>query len=50
MGGDVRITGKEYMTLSPEQQSDFWLENLGETYCDSLDGELVHCDIEIDEV
>ena len=50
MGGDVRITGKEYMTLSPEQQSDFWLENLGETYCDSLDGELVHCDIEVDEL
>ena len=50
MGGDVRITGKEYMTLSPEQQGDFWLENLGETYCDSLDGELNHCDIEIDEV
>ena len=49
-GGDIRITGKEYMTLSQEDQQDFWLENLGETYGDSLDGELVHCDIEIDEL
>ena len=50
MGGDIHITGREYMTLSQEDQQDFWLENLGETYCDSLDGELNHCDIEVDEL
>ena len=44
------ITGREYMTLSPEQQGDFILHCLGETYMDSLDGELVHCDVEIDEL
>ena len=50
MGGDIHITGREYMTLSPEQQGDFILHCLGETYMDSLDGELVHCDVEIDEL
>ena len=25
MGGDIHITGREYMTLSPEQQGDFIL-------------------------
>ncbi|HAI57820.1 MAG TPA: hypothetical protein DCM04_07740 [Saprospirales bacterium] len=50
MGGDIHITGREYMTLSPEQQGDFILSCLGETYMDSLDGELVHCDVEIDEL
>ena len=49
MGGDIHITGREYMTLSQEDQQDFWLENLGETYCDSLDGELIHCDVEVDD-
>jgi len=50
MGGDIHITGREYMTLSPEQQGDFMLSCLGETYMDSLDGELMECDVEIDEV
>jgi hypothetical protein len=50
MGGDIYITGREYMTLSPEQQGDFMLHCLGETYMDSLDGELMQCDIEIDEI
>ena len=50
MGGDIHITGREYMTLSPEQQGDCILSCLGETYMDSLDGELIHCDVEIDEL
>ena len=51
MGGDsILITGKEYMTLPPEEQGNFILHCLGETYMDSLDGELVHCDIEIEEL
>ena len=51
MGGDsIEITGKEYMTLPPEEQSNFILHCLGETYMDSLDGELNHCDIEIEEL
>jgi hypothetical protein len=49
-GDDIFITGKEYMTLPPEEQGNFILHCLGETYMDSLDGELVHCDIEIDEI
>ena len=50
MGGDIHITGKEYMTLSPDQQGDFMLSCLGDTYMDSLDGELMECDVEIDEI
>ena len=50
MGGDIHITGKEYMTLPPELQGDFILKCLGETYMDALDADLVHCDIEIDEI
>ena len=46
----VHITGREYMTLPPEEQSNFILKCLGETYIDGLDSELTHCDIEIDEV
>jgi len=49
MGGDIHITGREYMTLSPEQQGDFILQCLGETYMDSLDGELIHCDVEVED-
>ena len=50
MGGDIHITGKEYMTLPPEQQGDFILQCLGETYMDSVDGELMQCDIEVEEI
>ena len=50
MGGDIHITGKEYMTLPPELQGAFILKCLGETYMDALDADLVHCDIEIDEI
>ena len=50
MGGDIHITGKEYMTLPPEEQGNFVLRCLGETYISALDVDLVHCDIEIDEV
>ena len=50
MGGDRHITGKEYMTLPPELQGNFILKCLGETYMDALDAELVHCDIEVDEL
>ena len=49
MGGDIHITGKEYMTLPPEQQGDFILSCLGETYMDSLDGELNELNIDIEE-
>lgn len=51
IGGDtIEITGKEYMTLPPEEQGNFILHCLGETYMDSLDGELIHCDVEVDEL
>jgi hypothetical protein len=50
MGGDINITGKEYMTLPPELQGNFILKCLGETYIDALDAELVHCDVEVDEL
>ena len=50
MGGDIHITGKEYMTLPSELQGNFILKCLGETYMDALDAELVHCDIEVDEL
>ena len=50
MGGDIHITGEEYMTLPPELQGNFILKCLGETYMDALDAELVHCDIEVDEL
>ena len=50
MGGDIHITGKEYMTLPPELQGDFILKCLGETYMDALDADLVHCDVEVDEL
>ena len=50
MGGDIHITGKEYMTLPPEEQGNFILKCLGEAYMDGLDAELVHCDIEIEEI
>ena len=40
MGGDIHITGKEYMTLPPEEQGNFILHCLGETYMDSYDDEL----------
>ena len=51
MGGDIHITGKEYMTLPPEEQGNFMLDtDFGETYMSSLDGELKHCDIEVDEL
>ena len=49
MGGDVRITGKEYMTLSPEQQGDFILESLGEAIQYSVDGEFVDINLEVEE-
>ena len=49
-GGDINITGKEYMTLPPELQGNFILKCLGETYIDALDAELVHCDVEVDEL
>ena len=44
-----QITGDEYMALSPEQQGDFILECLGETFMDSLDGELTECDVDIEK-
>ena len=50
MGGDIHITGKEYMTLPPEEQGNFILKCLGETYMDALDAELAHCDVEIEEL
>ena len=50
MGGDIHITGKEYMTLPPEEQGNFILKCLGEAYMDGLDAELAHCDIEIEEI
>ena len=50
MGGDVHITGREYMTLSSEQQGNFILECLGQTYMDSLDGECNHLTVEVEEV
>ena len=50
MGGDIHITGKEYMTLPPELQGDFILKCLGETYMDALDVELMNCDVEVDEL
>ena len=51
MGGDdIHITGKEYMKLPPEQQGDFILHCLGETYMDSVDGELTQCDVEVEEI
>ncbi len=49
MGGDIHITGREYMTLSPEEQSNFILKCLGETYIDALDVGLTHCDVEVDD-
>lgn len=49
MGGDVRITGKEYMTLSPEQQGDFILESLGEAIQYSVDGEFGDINLEVEE-
>ena len=50
MGGDIHITGKEYMTLPPEEQGNFVLKCLGETYISALDVDLVHCDIEVEEI
>lgn len=50
MGGDIHISGKEYMTLPPELQGEFILQCLGETYMDSVDGELMQCDVEVDEI
>ena len=51
MGGDsIHITGKEYMTLPPEEQDNFILKCLGEAYMDGLDAELNQCDIEIEEL
>lgn len=50
MGGDIHITGKEYMTLPPEEQGNFVLKCFGETYISALDVDLVHCDIEIEEI
>jgi len=50
LGGDIHVTGKEYMTLSPEEQDNFILKCLGETYIDALDVGLNHCDIEVDEL
>ena len=49
MGGE--ITGKEYLTLPPEEQANFILpmHHFGEAYTDSVDGELVECDIEVDK-
>jgi hypothetical protein len=49
MGGDVRITGKEYITLSPEQQGDFMLESLGEAIQYSVDGEFCDINLEVEE-
>ena len=50
MGGDdIRITARSYMKLPPEERDNFILECLGEAYISSTGGELVHCDIEIDE-
>ena len=48
-GGDVRITGKEYITLSPEQQGDFMLESLGEAIQYSVDGEFADINLEVEE-
>ena len=50
MGGDIHITGKEYMTLPPEEQGNFVLKCLGETYISALDVDLAHCDIEVEEI
>lgn len=51
IGGDeLRITARSYMKLPPEEQDNFILESLGEAYISSLDGELNHCDIEIEEL
>lgn len=49
MGGDVRITGKEYITLSPKQQGDFMLESLGEAIQYSVDGEFADINLEVEE-
>jgi hypothetical protein len=45
-----QITGDEYMALSPEQQGDYILECLGQAYQYSVDGELMECNVEIDEI
>ena len=50
MGGDIHITGKEYMTLPEQQRGDFILQCLGEAYMDSLDGECNYLSVEVEEV
>ena len=44
------ITGREFMALTEHEQDNYILEDLGQAYTYSLDGELVHCDVEIDEL
>ena len=49
-GGDIQITGKEYMTLSEEERGNFVLECLGDSYINALDGECDHLTVEVEEV
>ena len=44
------ITGTQYMCLNEDERDNYILECLGQAYQHSVDGELVHCDIELDEI
>lgn len=48
-GHPEQITGEEWMELEEDVQGDYVLECLGQTYTNSIDGELQDLDIEVED-
>lgn len=45
----MMITGKEYLQLNEDERDEYILEDLGEAYTNSYDGELDVCDVRVEE-
>tara|TARA_B100001778_G_scaffold168313_1_gene138397 strand:- start:382 stop:738 length:357 start_codon:yes stop_codon:yes gene_type:complete len=45
----IIITGTEYLQLNEDERDEYILEDLGQAYTNSFDGELDVCDVRVEE-
>ena len=45
----IIITGTEYLQLDEDERDEYILEDLGQAYTNSFDGELDVCDVRVEE-
>lgn len=45
----IIITGTEYLQLNEDERDEYILEDLGQAYTNSFDGELDMCDVRVEE-